>query len=83
MPKDSTVYPLLNIYNTILVNLDTGKDVRSVFCDISKAFDRIWHKGILFKLQKNGVCDDLIWEISMQGPSRFCITSFSVSYLYQ
>ena len=24
------------------------------FCDISKAFDRVWHKGFLFKLQQNG-----------------------------
>ncbi len=60
MPKDSTVYQLLNIYNTILSNLDEGRDVRFVFCDISKAFDRVWHKGLLFKLQKFGVCGNLL-----------------------
>ena len=29
--------------------LEEGKEIRVVFCDISKAFDRVWHKGLLFK----------------------------------
>ena len=28
--------------------------------DISKAFDKIWHDGVLFKLQQNGISDDLL-----------------------
>ena len=26
-----------------------------VFCDVSKAFDKLWHKGLLFKLRQNGI----------------------------
>ena len=59
-PKDSTVYQLLNIYNTILSNLDIGKDVRFLFCDVSKAFDRVWHRGLLFKLRKIGINGKLL-----------------------
>jgi hypothetical protein len=40
-PKDSTVNQLVYIYNTIISNLDIGKDIRFIFCDISNAFDRV------------------------------------------
>lgn len=40
---DSTTNQLAKIYNTIIYNLDKGKDIRFIFCDISKAFDRVWH----------------------------------------
>ena len=30
---------------------DEGLDVRSVFFDISKAFDKVWHDDIIFKLK--------------------------------
>ena len=35
-----------------------------VFCDISKAFDRVWHKGLLFKLQEHGITGKLLEWIS-------------------
>ena len=39
-PGDSTVNQLIDIYNTSCNALDEGKEVRAIFCDISKAFDR-------------------------------------------
>lgn len=42
-PKDSKVNLLKYIYNTIISNLDIDKDIRFIFCDISTAFDRVWH----------------------------------------
>ena len=45
IPGDSTVNQLTYLYNTFCQALDSGKEVRVVFCDVSKAFDRVWHEG--------------------------------------
>ena len=62
IPGDSTINQLVDIYNTFCKALDEGKEVRAIFCDISKAFDRVWHKGLLFKLRAAGIsCSFLNW----------------------
>ena len=60
VPGDSKVNQIFDIYNTFCKALDEGKDVRAMFCDISKAFDRVWHKGILFKLESVGIGGSLL-----------------------
>ena len=60
IPGDSTVNQLVDVYNTFCKALDEGKEVRAVFCDISKAFDRVWHRGLLFKLQIAGISGSLL-----------------------
>ena len=35
-------------------SLDINLDVRSAFLDMSKAFGKVWHEGLLFKLKQNG-----------------------------
>ena len=42
------------------MSFDDGLEVRSVFFDISKAFDRIWHKGFLHKLKSTCVSGELL-----------------------
>ena len=47
VPGDSITFQLLHIYHAFLEAVDAGKEVRVVFCGISKAFDRVWHRGLL------------------------------------
>ena len=45
LPKYSTVHQLLEMYNCILNSLEKKEISCFVFCDFSKAFDKVWHKG--------------------------------------
>ncbi len=67
---DSTTNQLIYIYNDICQALDAGKEVRVVFCDISKAFDRVWHKGLLAKLSSIGISGSLLNWFSSYLSSR-------------
>ena len=40
--------------------MDNGKEVRVFFLDITKAFDRVWHKGLLHKLKTIGISGNLL-----------------------
>ena len=53
-PGDSTINQLLTIVHTVFKAFDCNPslDVRSVYLDISKAFDRVWHDGLIFKLRR-------------------------------
>ena len=70
VPGDSSTFQLLHTYHCEAV--DAGKEVRVVFCDISKAFNRVWHRGLLYKLSGIG-CSD-------HGFLATCQTDDSVSF---
>ena len=56
-PQDSTVNQLIHLINDIHKSFDNRKsfETRAVFLDISKAFDKVWHKGLIFTLKQNGI----------------------------
>ena len=60
IPGDSTVNQLAYLYHMFTETLDAGKEVRTVFCDISKAFDCVWHEGLIYKLKAAGVSGDVL-----------------------
>ena len=60
MPGDSTVNQLTYLYNTFCHALDNGLEVRVIFFDISKAFDKVWHRGLLYKLEEAGIRGNLL-----------------------
>jgi hypothetical protein len=52
------------LYHQFCKAVSEGKEIRVVFLDISKAFDRVWHKGLIYKLQKAGIKGRLLhWFI--------------------
>ena len=57
---DSCINQLLSITHKIYKSFDEGFEIRGVFLDISKAFDRVWHDGLIFKLQENGISGKLL-----------------------
>ena len=57
---DSTTNQLIHTYHTFCEAVDNGKEIRTVFCDISKAFDRVWHRGLLYKLLGIGCSDKIL-----------------------
>ena len=58
--NDSTIKQLLSITHKIFKAFDDGDEIRAVFLDISCAFDRVWHEGIIFKLRQMGVEGDAL-----------------------
>ena len=56
------IFALINFYLslTIFASFDAGPEVRTVFLDISKAFDKVWYDGINFRLTQNGTSRNLL-----------------------
>ena len=57
LPGDSCIAQLLSIIHEIQSAFDenTTADMRGIFSDISKVFDKVWHDGLLFRLKTYGV----------------------------
>ena len=51
LPGESTTNQLLCIYENLCSNFEKRITTQTVYFDISKAFDRVWHRGPLLKLE--------------------------------
>ena len=60
LPKHSSVHQLIELYNTILNSLEKKELCCFVFCDFSKAFDKVWHKGLIHKMNCYGIKGNLL-----------------------
>ena len=59
---DSAINQLLYITHSIHTASEEypSRETRAVFLDISKAFDKVWHAGLIFKLQSNCISGPLL-----------------------
>ena len=58
-PGDSWVNQLSSITDKICQSFDESFDIWGVFLDISKAFGKVWHNGIIFKMKQNDISRNL------------------------
>ena len=57
---DSCINQLISITHDIWNLLDEGLEVRGLFLDISKAFNKVWCEGLIYKLQQIGISGELL-----------------------
>ena len=61
-PSDSCMNQLLAITHEIFeaFGCNPSLEVKSVFLDISKAFDNVWHEGLIYKIKSMGISGELL-----------------------
>ena len=59
-PGNSCVNQLLAITHEIFSSFDNNYGVRGIFLDISRAFYKVWHEGIIHELKRNGISGNLL-----------------------
>ena len=76
---DSTINQLLSITHMIqsAFDFDPPKEVRSIYLDISKAFDKVWHSGLIHKLKQNGIQGNMLHILSSFLTNRYQRTTLN------
>ena len=57
---NSCMNQLLSVNHEVLNTFDKGPEVHGIFLNISKAFDKVWHDDLIFKVRQNGISGDII-----------------------
>ena len=80
-------FPINRHYNHICQTFDNEQFSCMVFCDVSKAFDRVWHKGLLLKLRQHRIIGSLLdWTFdylkhrSQRVVIRSCVSNLKPVY---
>ena len=69
-PNDSCINQLIAITHDIFKGFDDGLEIIGAFVDISKAFNKVWHEGLNYKLCHNGICGNLLQLLMLFLDSR-------------
>jgi len=74
LENHSTETQLVEIYHKICQAIEGKKGIQFVFCDYSKAFDRVWHRGLIEKLIAHGIEGSLLkWFKSYISGRKQCV----------
>ena len=80
-PCGTCINQLSSVSHEICEPFGVGLEVRSVFLDISKAFNKVWHDVIIFKLTQNGMLGNLLnllQDFLKERKQRVVLTSKSL-----
>ena len=71
--NDSCINQLVSITHEIYSAFDCNPslEVRGIFLDLSKAFDKVWHDGLIYKLKSLGISGSLLKLIQNYLNNRF------------
>ena len=71
--NDSCINQLISVTLEIYCafNCNPSIEVRGIFLDLSKAFDKLWHQGLFFKLESFGVHEKLLDLLEDYISNRF------------
>ncbi|CAF1329588.1 unnamed protein product, partial [Didymodactylos carnosus] len=75
--QDETITQLHEIIHYINKGMDENVFVQGVFLDISKAFDTVWHRGLLHKLESYGIKGSLLQWFKSYLSDRRIVTVVS------
>ena len=56
----STLDQLLDIYDHTMKKMDEKMITKLIFLDVSKAFDKVWHRGLIHKMERLGIRGQLL-----------------------
>lgn len=68
--KHSTTHPLIVLTSNIEAKRLDHQHTAAIFLDINKAFDSVWHRGLLYKLAKMHIPDYLLHIIRIYLEQR-------------
>ncbi|CAF4410631.1 unnamed protein product, partial [Didymodactylos carnosus] len=58
--RDSTINQLIDFVHEVALGFEENKLTRAIFLDFKKAFDSVWHVGLLCKLKQKGVSNNTL-----------------------
>ncbi|GFV62662.1 probable RNA-directed DNA polymerase from transposon X-element [Trichonephila clavipes] len=79
-PRLSTTHQLLRVVEYIKEGNNMGQCTAAVFLDIQKAFDRVWHTGLLFKLINYNIPTPLILLLNSYISNRSFTVKINRTY---
>ena len=82
-PGDSCINQSLAIIHEIFEAFDCNPflEVRSVFLDISKVFDKVWHEGLLYKIKSMSISGEIysLFESYLSGRLQRAVLNRQIS----